>query len=626
MNVILSLIMGLMLFCSFSGYMLYISIKLKLQTEFIPVFVFSSISCIVYLFGIVDFLFPGAVIILAVGVVLSVICTYHIIGKKLYLNFHLSLFQVAFFAGSLFFFRLLLSSRLIHYDNFSHWALVVKQMLSANAFPDASSSLIDYKNYPLGSSSFIYYFCRFAGNSQPMMLVAQGFLIFSCFYAVFGVITDTKRFLLYVFLGAGCSTLSIFNFTIRISNLLVDFLLPVYSLVLLVTAYKYQRDMKKACITMIPIAGLLMIIKNTGIIYAGVGMLFLIYLWVRNREKPLWRSGLTVLVSVCAACVPYLLWSWHVAVAFRGVENKFDISASHVQNIYGGKSPEQVRQIITLFVKSVFDLTSRPTMGLIGFNIAAVLAGIIGAVVLKKKWNLWKALIALDLVLAAYYLGILALYIFSMPLDEAIRLAGFERYASSIVVLFAGGLFLCATVDIERSFYYKASDMPAYRAFKSVESKIRYQEGIIFCTALAITLLMSEYNGMMTIQRSYNKTLPYKVYQITGDRWYPGGREDESRYLLYASDTDGQVTDYYLQYIAKYMLYAPNVDGICAFYEDNLIHLLSSYDYLVIVESDSSAKNLLKKYFHVTGQPGIYKILNNGNTLSIESDTSWSGR
>uniref|UniRef100_UPI0006D1BBE2 hypothetical protein n=1 Tax=Clostridium sp. NkU-1 TaxID=1095009 RepID=UPI0006D1BBE2 len=136
--------------------------------------------------------------------------------------------------------------------------------------------------------------------------------------------------------------------------------------------------------------------------------------------------------------------------------------------------------------------------------------------------------------------------------------------------------------------------------------------------ALATTLLMSEYNGMQNIRHSYKTTLPYKVYQVTGDRWYSGGRVDESRYLFYASDADSQVTDYYLQYIGRYMLYASNVDGICAFYEDNLIHLLSSYDYLVIVESDGEAKHLLKKYFGVSGQEGIYRIIPSNGGLTIE--------
>ncbi|MDR1769233.1 MAG: hypothetical protein LBS02_01170 [Hungatella sp.] len=136
--------------------------------------------------------------------------------------------------------------------------------------------------------------------------------------------------------------------------------------------------------------------------------------------------------------------------------------------------------------------------------------------------------------------------------------------------------------------------------------------------ALAITILMSEYNGMQTIRRSYKMTLPYKVYQVIGDCWHSGGKVDESRYLFHASDVDSQVTDYYLQYIGKYMLYASNVDGICAFYEDNLVNLLSSYDYLVLVESDGEAKHLLKKYFGVSGVEGIYRIVPSNEGITIE--------
>jgi hypothetical protein len=618
MSGVIHFIMGVALLCSLSGYMMFTKEKLRLQAEFIPVFVFSAIACIVYFCGLAGFLLPGSASVLAAGAILFVFSLTRQIRNRPNEGFRLSLFCVGFAVGSLFFFQLLLTSRLIHYDNFSHWAIVIKQMLSTNAFPDAASALVDFKNYPLGSSSFIYFICRFAGSSQGIMLAAQGLLIFACFYAMFGVITEKKRFLLFAFLAAGCSLLSIFNITIRITNLLVDFLLPIYTLVLFVMIYKYQREIEKACISIIPVAGLLMIIKNTGTIFAGIGFLFLIYVWIKNRNKSFWKNGMVVILSIGAAFLPYLLWNNHMAIKFQGVENKFEVSADSIRSVSGGKSPEEIHQILKLFIKSVFDITSRPAMGILGFHVAAIIASVFAAVLLKKSWNLWKALIALDVVLIGYYLGILGLYIFSMPLDEAIRLAGFERYASSIVVLFAGGLVLCATVDIENSFYYRTGELPAYQSFKTVESKDRYQKGVIFFMALAITILMSEYNGMQTIRRSYKTTLPYKVYQVTGDRWYSGGKVDESRYLFYASDVDSQVTDYYLQYIGKYMLYASNVDGICAFYEDNLINLLSNYDYLVLVESDGEAKHLLKKYFGVSGQEGIYRIIHSDKELALE--------
>jgi hypothetical protein len=618
MSVMVHMLMAAALLCSLSGYMMFTREILGLLAEFTPIFVCSAIACIVYFCGLAGFLLPGSAAVLAAGIILFFFFLLKKIRNQSYGNFHISPFQAGFAVGSLFFFQLLFASRLVHYDNFSHWAIVVKQMLNTNAFPDAASALIDFKNYPLGSSSFLYFICRFAGNSQGIMLAAQGALIFSCFYAMFGVIREKKRFLLFAFLAAGCSLLSIFNITIRITNLLVDFLLPIYTLVLFVMIYRYQRVIKKACICIIPVAGLIMIIKNTGTIFAGIGFLYLIYVWLKNKDKSFWKNGLAVLLSVGAAFIPYLLWNIHMAVNFQGVENKFEVFANNLHGITGGKSPEEIRQIADLFVKSVFDITSRPAMGILGVDAAAILASVFAAALLNKSWNLWKALIALNMVLIGYYLGILALYVFSMPLDESLRLAGFERYASSIVVLFSGGLVLCATVDLENSFYYKSGEMPDYRAFKTVESKDRYQKGIIFFMALAITLLMSEYNGMQTIRRSYKMTLPYKVYQVTGDRWFSGGKVDENRYLFYASDVDSQVTDYYLQYIGRYMLYAPNVDGICAFYEDNLIHLLSSYDFLVIVESDGDAKHLMQKYFGVSGKEGIYRIIHSNERLAIE--------
>jgi hypothetical protein len=586
------------------GYMMFTKDKFKLQTEFIPVFVFSSIACIVFLGGLAKHLFIAGGVVMAAGAVLFVHYMRKFKSRQKTLKLRVSLFHVIFLAGSLFFLYLLSITRLTHYDNFSHWAVVLKDMLLTDAFPTATSALIDFKNYPLGTTSFLYYICRFAGNSQPMMLIAQGILIMSCFYAMFGIIMDKKRFLLYAFLCAGCSSLSIFNITIRINNLLVDFLLPLYTLVLFTMAYRSRSCIKKACIGFIPVAGLLMIIKNTGVIFAGIGFIYLIYLWVKGEEKLHFKSGLIA----ATATLPYLFWMVHMSVRFQGVTNKFELAAKGLDPVSARKSSEEMGQIISLFVRSAFDLTTRPVLGILIFHLAAIGTTVFAAIVLKKHWSILKTLLALDVVLSAYYLGILSLYLFSMPIDEALVLAGFERYASSIVILFAGSLILCATVDMERSFYYRINEVPDYRAFKSVESKGRYQNGIIVSIGLSMALLFSEYNGMQTIQQTYDTTLPYKVWQVTGDRWDKSGAVSESKYLFYASDTDNQVSNHYLQYLGRYMLYAPNVDGICAFYEDNMTNLLSRYDYLVVVESDLRAKYLLREHYGVTGKQGIYQI------------------
>ncbi|WP_145324941.1 hypothetical protein [Paenibacillus xylanexedens] len=614
MLIVLQLVMGVLLIFSFLGYMQFVRKALSLRWEFIPVFVCSSVACLIFLSGLAGQLFTGSLVILIVGVLLY--GGMLLLGLRRGTSFRLSfsLFQFSFLAGTFVFLLVLFQNQLTHYDNFSHWAIVLKQMLSTDAFPTPDSSLIDFKNYPLGTSSFIYYVCRFMGHSQSVMLLAQGLLIFSCFYAMFGIVSEKKRFLLYAFLGLGLSTLSFFNLTIRITNLLVDFLLPIYALAILAVVYQYRNEIKKACIVVLPLAGLLTIIKSIGVIFAAIGLIFLVYTWLKQGQKFSWKTALAVVGTICGALIPYFGWSWRMATVFQGIDNKFDVATTGIQ---AGKTSEQMREILWLFLKSSTDLTTRPVIGIVLFQLIAIAASVFAVVVLKKKWNLWKALIALDVVLLLYYAGILALYLFSMPLDEAIVLAGFERYASSIVVLFAGGLVLCAAIDLERSFHYRIGEVPDYQAFKTVESKGHYQKGIIGCMAVAATILLSEYNGIVSIAQSYDTTLPYKIHAVTGDRWYQGGQEDTNRYLFYASDRDQQVTNYYMQYVGKYFLYAPHVDGIVLFYEDNMDNLLSGYDYLVVVETDLNAKWLLKKHYGIDMQEGIYKITRSGDKIVL---------
>lgn len=614
MMMIVLWITTILLILSFAGYMLLIRRTLGLPWEFIPVFVFSSVTVIVFFFGLAGQLWTGSLIVLVLGLLAFIA----VLLLRTFKDWRLtppSIYQVAFFAGSLLFLLVLFQNRLTHYDNFSHWAIVLKQMLSTDAFPEPDSLLIDFKNYPLGTTSFLYYVCRFAGHAQSVMLLAQGLLIFSCFYAMFGIISEKKRFLLVAFLGLGLSSLSIFNITIRITNLLVDFLLPIYALAMLSVIHHYRARINMACLVVLPLAGLLVIIKSTGIIFAAIALLYLVYVWLTSgNSRSILRRTPVVIATVCGSLLPYFGWSWRMKTVFQGVDNKFDVAATGLQT---GKTPEQMSEIISLFISSATDLSTRPALGIAAFQIAAMLASVFAAYILKKKWSLWKALIALDLVVILYYAGILGLYLFSMPLDEAIVLAGFERYASSIVVLFAGGLVLCATVDIERSFHYKLGEVPQHRAFKSVRNKGYYQKGIWVCTAIAVALLLSEYNGMKSIANEYESTLPYKVYQVTGDRWMDGGQEDNSRYLFYSSDADMQVTNYYLQYVAKYYLFAPNVDGIVLFYEDNMDNLLSGYDYFVVVESDPGGNRLLKKHYGVEMTPGIYKITVSGKRVEL---------
>lgn len=613
MEIIINLFFSSLLITSFLGYMMLLKKVIDVRREFIPIIVFSSIACIVYFFGLFKLLYIGSILVMVTGLIAFLYTLLDMIKKKTPFSLSFSFFGVFWTVGTLFFFFLLFQSKLVHYDNFSHWGIAVKQMLSTNAFPTAQSNLIDFKNYPLGITSFIYYVCRFAGTSQATMIVAQGLLIFSCFYAMFGIISEKKRFLLYAFLGLACATLSFFNLTVRINNLLVDFLLPIYTLAIFAIAYQYRSDARRAFISALPLLALLTITKSTGIIFATIGLIFLFYMvftHIKNTSKR--KVVFLALITLLLVVFTYLSWTLHTKTAFSAIDNKFDL-----QTMTTEKTPKQIKEITTLFIRSSTDLSTRTAIGILAFNILGIGAIVFNAFILKEKWQLWKVLIALNIVVFLYYLGILGMYIISMPLDEAIWLAGFDRYASSIVILFVGGLGLVATVDIENSFYYKIGQRPDHKAFRTVKNKNYYQKGVLVCMAIATTILVSEYNGLFSIIQDYETSLPYKIRSITNDRWYENGQEDDRRYLLYASDQDEQITNFYIQYVGRYFLYAPQVDAINLFYEDNLNNLLSTYDYLIMVESDNNGQKLLDKHYDVDGQEGIYKIIKTDDDITL---------
>lgn len=120
------------------------------------------------------------------------------------------------------------------YDNFSHWALVVKSMLLTNRFPSFEDALVAFKEYPLGSASFIYYVCKLVSTSEPIQMFAQGFMLLCFILPVFKLL---KRHVIagsiYILLFVNY----LFCYNIPIIDLPVDSLLPLQGMAMLLFIY-----------------------------------------------------------------------------------------------------------------------------------------------------------------------------------------------------------------------------------------------------------------------------------------------------------------------------------------------------------------------------------------------------
>ena len=180
--------------------------------------------------------------------------------------------------------------------------------------------MIPFRDYPPGVSLIIYYICRYAGHSQGMMLLAQNGVLFACFFALAGIVEEKRRFLLYSLLGAGCAMLFYLNLTIRINNLLVDFLLPLLALASMAYSCR-EREKFRLCLGQSLLLGFTGIVKGTGLFFAGAAGVYACWRLVqKEREKgarksaasgsvaPISAAMAAVLVLAASLAAPFWYW------------------------------------------------------------------------------------------------------------------------------------------------------------------------------------------------------------------------------------------------------------------------------------------------------------------------------
>ena len=608
MAMMLTVLRLLAFLLSAAGYVAVARAYWKITPRASYLFVFSAEAVLIYFAGLAGVLSYAAYALFGGGIVLLVVLLANKKIKLAYNTTSINATNLAFVVTLGIITASLLTTSFVHYDNFSHWAVVVKYMLVTDRIPDAASAIIDFKSYPLGSSSFLYFVSRIVGNSEGVMLTGQGILLFSSFYAVFGAIRDQKRFLLAALLGLGCSVMAFFNISIRINNLLVDFLLPALALgsigILLVERKKFST----ACLAVLPVLALLTIVKNTGIFFAILGYVFLIYRSVQfqnadSKLRPFFWGALGI---IGLSLVPLIAWNIHTSLAFPTDAGKFSYDFQTLSSFTIDKTPAQVQQIVQLFLATATSLSQLPTLGFVVFNGVSIAAYLVARLVFHKKWHLLRTLLMLDLAVVLYYAGILAMYIVSMPLGEAQRLAGFDRYASSMILFLMGAVSMRLTMDVENSFYFQQGEHRDYRAYYSLTTKNIYQIATVAFALAAGLILLSELNGMNSIKADYPKTLPARVSAITGDHW--AAPDNKTRYLFYSSDKEQEVTSYELPYIGRYFLFASQVDAVSQFADDTFLNQIQTYDKFVIFEATPEIRVYMRKHANLPGDPGIYDV------------------
>lgn len=590
---------------SLYGYALFFREKIGFREKVSWVAGVSFITLVLYFAAYLNWLKGTGIGLFIIGCFLALVFIYKKVKEQ-----RLKLASVNAITIWLLFYFLLFAatfstSHLEHYDNYSHWAIIVKFLYTQGRLPAAGDTIISFSSYPMGSSLFVYYTTLIGGFSDSVMLIGQFISIFSCLYALFAIVRDESRTLISAMMFSFIAIFNHFNIAIRMNNLLVDFLLPLITLAGIAGIYRMRSDLKQMSLFLVLIAGALSIQKNSAMFFTAVIIIYYLFLVARNWKgygNKLVVAGTSIL-TLAASAMPYFLWNFHVKNTLTASKHEVDVEA--YQQIFGEKDPQTIQQISDTFVSTITDLSTPSTQGILLANGLMLLAYSIIRFKLKRKNSILGYLFIVNLLTAGYYLGIYFMFLFSMPTQEALYLAGFERYSASMVILALGITMFVLAREIDYSFYEQNIQARNYRSFKSLATKKKYQLFTVLGLFFATLMLLSENNGMKYNQQHFSKSVPAEFMKVADNEM----TLNQDRYLVVSPNKD-QVNSYLVGYVGKYYLYSPNVDAKENFLmeDEEFIQLLEGYDKLVILDEHYTFNAMTEKLFDQVYEPGVYEV------------------
>lgn len=411
---------------SMYGYMQLISQKVK--ADFAPAIIYSFIGSAMFLGGIFDIMPLAAKLILYGGIACAVYCVYKKYPIKSIITPGTVFFAVMFCV----FVYILYGAVFVEQDNFTHWAYAAKILIRNDRFINMSDPYIYFCSYPLGSQSLIYFFCKVLGaDSEWFQMLVQDTYMVAMLLPLFAFAKNIKG---YIF--SAVSLVLILAGNVGFNELLVDTVLGAAGFGGIAFCVYYRRELKEKIWFTIPVMILLMAVKNSGLFFGAAMIVYmLVYTVKTDRTLP----GFGRLIAVGATpFISLFMWQYHVKATFTdGRIGKHSMTIENFEAIFGDKTAEDIRSILHSFAGEVFSLKNPILYAVIFCALIYLLNRFIFTSDLNRFYSAAVLCFALYI---AYEIGMLGMFMLTMPTNEALVLACYDRYLNTIVMCCAGVL------------------------------------------------------------------------------------------------------------------------------------------------------------------------------------------
>lgn len=523
-----------------------------------------------FLGGILNFLEVTVYILGIIGVILLFKNLYLIIKNKEKLDINKNILILGLLLGWAAW--ILKGVILTHYDNFSHWAMIIREMISENRLPNFESTTILFTSYPPGTACFVYFVCKYLGCSESIMLFAQSILILSGLYTLFAF-ADRKNKVNYIIAFITIIYFLITN--IFINQLLVDTVLPVMGIAALSLILYYKDDSKKGLTYSISIFTMLILVKNSGVFFIIVDILVWFKIFIKNNGfKALFKTKylLLLLLPICVL----LIWNAHTDIVFESANTaKHSMSIENYLINLENKEDSDFSLIISQMKERMISLNDIDNQILIICIIAYLVMFVLSLKSKESRNEIIGLLITFVLTYVLYQISLFAMYVFSMPTYEARHLAAYTRYFRTMVMFNVG--ITCITI------------VRFLNVFGFDRNSKEYITKIILIILICIPVYLNKnavgllYKNTSGGNATRNIILSCKnIHSI----------EEQKSYLIYLSDNTEFDPDY-MYYICKYDFRSKDVKVIKNFSELENMDKVFDYDYFIMLEKDESTNEFL---------------------------------
>lgn len=582
-----------------------------------------GIVLIIFLSGFVFNLLVGVYIIILLSSLLFIynfICIYK--KKKIIKE---NIFTPSFFffiVFSIFLILLNFGRLFIVWDEFSHWALVVKNMFYLNTFGLGSDSTVLAKSYLSGTSLFQYFCVKLNGTyNESILYFAQNLMFFSLILPIFKNFKKLNNIMLWLSMAIVVLLPTLF-YPYFYNSIYVDGMLGIafaYSIYSYYLNYENGLD-KFNKINLSASILMLIFIKDFGLILSLITIFIILIdnIFIRNKfsVKILLKNSKDIILIYLPAIIIKILWTIELKKNVENVTSSNSLLSSIInlfkEGLVGYKTTVYYEFKNALFFRSLSSSSMLNISFVVGICIFILLYCLLTYNIKKSKLKTSYIFSEFTIILGGlgYALLILIAYLILFSEYEALRLASYERYISTYTL---GMLLIIVALIINK--------------YSNILRKNN-----IFCIISIISLIcIINYSALLNMVKyardSINNTKDirnqYKKFKSITDKYVKKGD------LLYFISTNDDGIDFY---IARYELtpnkmnlnYAWSIGNpyndsdiwtVQISKEDWAKHLINDYNYVYLFDIDEQFISKYNTLFDVNS-----KSINDNQLYKVEKN------